>query len=170
MRSATAVASVVLAGVLSVPVGAQYRAPAGVERFEPTPTLEPSAARARPDTTESRSEIHVVRGIIGGVIGGVGGALLGTQIGVSTASGCQGELCQLGPAVLGFGLGESIGLAIGTHLGAGGRGNVAMTALTSLGTLAGGLVVAAAAPRGTPAVAVTLIPIAQLAVALLMER
>lgn len=76
----------------------------------------------------------------------------------------------MGPALLGFGLGESIGLAIGTHLGASGRGNVAGTAISSFGILVGGLVVAGSAPHGTPAVAIVLIPAAQLALALAMER
>jgi hypothetical protein len=169
MRSAIAVASVLLTSVLSAPSVAQYRTPVGAQRLERSAGLEPSAPMQRHDSL-GRTEINVGAGIAGGVLGGVGGAFLGTVIGASSASGCQGEYCAFGPALLGFGLGEAIGLAAGTHLGARGSGNVALSALTSVGILVGGLLVAAAAPPGTPAIGLTLIPAAQLAAALAMER
>jgi hypothetical protein len=168
MKGAIALASAILTSVLAVPSGAQHRAPTGVQRLELSARFEPSMVGRR-DTTE-RPEINAVGGIIGGLVGGAGGALAGTMIGAQSAAGCHGELCQLGPALLGFGLGESIGVAVGAHLGARGRGNVAMTAISSVGILVGGLVVAGAAPRGTPAIALALIPAAQLAMALAMER
>jgi hypothetical protein len=170
MKLSTAIASVIVTTSLSVPSEAQYRAPVGVERLALSEGFEPGAAAARRDTAEGRSEINAVGGIVGGLIGAAGGAFVGAMVGASSASGCHGEYCAWGPALIGFGLGESIGLAIGTHLGASGRGNVAGTAISSFGILVGGLVVAGAAPRGTPAVAIALIPAAQLAVALAMER
>jgi hypothetical protein len=140
-----------------------------VERLQPSAALEQSPRPGR-DTTISRPEINVVGGIVGGVLGGVAGAALGTMIGASTASGCREEFCAFGPALVGFGLGEPIGVAMGTHIGARGRGDVAGTALSSIGILIGGLLVAAAAPRGTPALALVLIPAAQIATALAFER
>ena len=169
MKVSTAIASVIVATLLSVPSEAQHRAPVGVQRLALSEGFEPSTA-ARRDTAEGRSEINVVGGIVGGLLGAAGGAFVGTMVGASSASGCRGEYCAWGPALLGFGLGESIGLALGAHLGARGRGNVAMTAISSVGILVGGLVVAGAVPRGTPGVAITLIPAAQLAMALAMER
>ncbi|MFL5605798.1 MAG: hypothetical protein ACJ8AD_05070 [Gemmatimonadaceae bacterium] len=169
MKTSIAVAGVALASVLSTAGGAQYRAPAGVQRLELSVGSEPTGA-TRYDTTVAPHEISIVGGLIGGLLGGVGGAFLGTVIGASSARGCQGEYCAFGPAIIGFALGEPIGLAIGTHLGARGRGNVAATAISSIGILVGGLVVAGAAPRGTPPVAIALIPAAQLVMALAMER
>jgi hypothetical protein len=171
MKSSTAIASIILASVLlSAPSEAQYRAPAGVQRLELSTGLEPSTAGTRRDTTVGPPEISVARGIVGGVLGGVGGAFVGTMVGAASASGCRGEYCAFGAALVGFGIGEAVGLAVGTHLGARGRGNVAATALSSVGMLIGGLVVAATAPRGTPPIALTLVPAAQLAVALALER
>jgi hypothetical protein len=170
MKSLAAIASVILASVLSAPSGAQYRAPAGVQRLELLTGHEASTVGTRRDTTVGPPEISVAGGIVGGVLGGVGGAFVGTMIGVTSAEGCQEEYCALGPALIGFGMGEAIGLAVGTHLGARGCGNVAATAISSVGILIGGLVVAIAAPRGTPAIALALVPAAQLAVALALER
>ena len=120
------------------------------------------------DTVETRAGINAVGGVIGGLLGGVGGALAGTMIAVQSSSGCKAEYCQLGPALLGFGLGESIGLAVGTHLGARGRGDVALSALTSMGIMVGGVLVSVAVGEGR--MALPLIPLAQLAAALSMER
>ncbi|MDQ6633519.1 MAG: hypothetical protein M3Z10_02050 [Gemmatimonadota bacterium] len=167
MKSSTAIASIVLATGLAAPSGAQYRAPTGVQRLELSTRFEPSTAGRR-DTTERPPEINAVSGIIGGLVGGAGGALAGTMIGAQAAAGCHGELCQLGPALLGFGLGESIGLAVGTHFGARGRGDVALSALTSVGIMVGGVLLSAAAGEGM--ITLPLVPFAQLAAALAMER
>jgi hypothetical protein len=167
MKSAIALASVILTSVLAVPSGAQYREPVGAQRLELSTRFEPSTAGRR-DTTERPPEINAVTGIIGGLVGGAGGALAGTMIGAYSASGCYGELCQLGPALLGFGLGESIGLAVGTHFGAHGRGDVALSALTSVGIMVGGVLLSAAAGDGR--ITLPLVPFAQLAAALAMER
>jgi hypothetical protein len=168
MKSSTVIGSIVLASVLSVPSGAQYRAPAGVQRLELSVGFDRSSANGHRDTTENRPGIDAVGGVIGGLLGGAGGALAGTMIGARVAAGCREELCQLGPALLGFGIGESIGLAVGTHFGARGRGDVALTALTSVGIMVGGMLVSVAA--GEPLIALPLVPMAQLAALLAMER
>ena len=168
MKSAIALASVILTSVLALPSGAQYRAPAGVQRLELTTRVESSMVAGRRDTTENRPEINAVGGVIGGLLGGAGGAFAGTMIGAYSAAGCQGEYCQFGPALLGFGLGESIGLAVGAHLGARGRGDVTLSALTSVGIMVGGVLVSAAVGEGM--ITLPLVPLVQLAATLAMER
>jgi hypothetical protein len=168
MRTSTTIMYLSLATLLAAPSEAQYVAPAGVQRLELPVDRENGRATARRDTVEG--QMDPVLGLVGGVIGAASGALIGGMFGGVAASGCTGELCHLGSVAIGVGLGESFGLALGTHLGAGGRGNVALSALSSFGILFGGVLVGVSAPRGTPAIALTIIPVIQLVAALAIER
>jgi hypothetical protein len=103
------------------------------------------------------------------VVGGALGLFGGGALGVRSANGCTDEFCALGPALLGAGLGESIGLAVGVHIGSRGRANPLETSLMNMGILAAGLLVAAAAPSGLQEATLVLIPVTQLGLTLLME-
>lgn len=105
--------------------------------------------RASRDTLPTPRALSRTGAMIGGIGGAVAGALLGTAIGAGTAQGCHGEFCGLAEAALGFAMGESLGLAVGTHLGSGSRehGNIVLTTLTSAVILVGGTMLGASAGR-----------------------
>jgi hypothetical protein len=98
------------------------------------------------------------------MLAGAFGALAITNRGT-----CSGEDCGLASFIIGGAIGESIGLAVGTHYGSRGRGNVALAALASTAIGAAGLAGAFAAERAAPVILIA-VPIVQLAVTLAMER
>ena len=151
--------------------------------------VSPSAVRAADGTTRPaslsdtvpaqprelrRPGINRVNTVFGGVLGGVGGTLLGLAIARQTSKGCHGELCGLGEALLSATLGETIGLAVGAHLGSGATGSekVLQTTLSSLGILIGGVFAGAGLSGlngGLGEIMLPLTPVLQLAAAVLIE-
>jgi hypothetical protein len=126
-----------------------------------------SARTADPDSsTRLSTGLNHGRAIGGGLALGLVGAVGGSLVGAATASGCKGEYCALGPVALGLAIGESVGVALGTHLGSGGHGGVgtAMLVSTAIGITG---VFAAAASGG---IALPLVPVVQIATVLAMER
>lgn len=101
-------------------------------------------------------------------------AFAGAYTGVYLASKqrCSGEACGLAAAGLGFLVGESIGVAVGTHIGAGGKGNLLLeTVVTTAITAAGVAVMAGYHNSSSSAIPITLVlvPLAQLAAVLAIE-
>ena len=112
-----------------------------------------------------------MRGIAGGVLAGGLGLGLGLISGANLSSGpdCPGEDCGLFGAIAGAVIGESVGLALGTHYAGAGRGNVLATTLAS--TALGMVGVAAAwSAEGAAPYIIGVTPIIQGAVILAMER
>jgi hypothetical protein len=174
------VLAVLLVPVVTMPGRAQYLAPMAARQLDTTesafilPSTRPTSDAAAPaDTLPAvRREGSPIGTIVGGVIGGVAGALIGVGIAEHSTRGCHGELCGLGEALLGFSLGESLGLAVGAHVGSGSRRpeNLAVTSMTSVGILVGGALVAAAlSPVGASAIMLPLTPALQLAAAVAIE-
>lgn len=113
----------------------------------------------------------LVGGVLGGLIGGVAGMYLGAAI----RDGCQGDFCGLEGAVLGIGIAEPLGLAIGAHLGSGSTRHerILLTAATSAAILVGGTLLGAAAGQAAGPVALVMIPLIpalQVAAAVAIER
>jgi hypothetical protein len=131
----------------------------------------PLAVRAAPrDTLPARRELSRTGAMIGGIGGAVVGAFAGVAIGAGSAEGCHGEDCGLVQAVLGFALGESLGLAVGTHLGSRSteHSNIILTTLTSTAILVGGTFIGAGMQQAG-VVMVPLTPVMQLAAAWAIE-
>jgi hypothetical protein len=138
------------------------------------PFLGAPVAIARDTVPEPVPEISTVGTVVGGVIGGVAGTFLGAVIGAGATSGCQGDLCGLEGALLGVLVGEPLGLGIGSHIGSRSRthGNIALTSLTSVAILVGGVIAGvgmghAAGPAGMFMIPLT--PALQLATAVAIE-
>jgi hypothetical protein len=112
----------------------------------------------------------VIVGFAGGTILGFAGAYTGAYL--ATRNRCSGEDCGLAAAILGFLVGESVGIATGTHIGAGGKGNLLLEAVvTTAITAAGVAVIAGYHNSSSSAIPITLglMPLAQLAAVLAIE-
>ncbi len=120
---------------------------------------------------EPTKPVRMAGGIAGGIAGGATGLLLGMYGGVAIAEGgnCRGEECGLLGAILGLTVGESLGMAVGTHFGSRGHGNLALAALTSTAIGVAGLYACAGAEGAAPVI-LSAVPVIQLAVLLAMER
>jgi hypothetical protein len=158
----------------AVPTRAQYLAPVAVRPLAAPSTVRPGsdAVASRDTLAAAGREISPVGTIIGGAVGGVAGALLGVAIAAQASRGCQGEFCGLGEGIIGFGLGESIGLAVGAHIGSRSprHENIFLTSLSSVGILVGGVLGAVALDRaGGAGIMIPLTPALQLAAALAIE-
>ena len=110
-------------------------------------TLSPVAVLAERTTSASTDTVPIAPfkpnatgTIIGGALGVGVGAVAGTLAGVAIASGCHDEYCALGSAALGFVIGESVGVAIGAHLGSGSprHGRLVLSALSAGAIFIGG--------------------------------
>lgn len=173
-----------LVSVFVPPSGAQRVAPVALRVSDvaplviaaPVSTPFPGApvGMARDTVPEPIPKTSAVGTVVGGVIGGVAGTFLGALIGAGATHGCSGELCGLEGALVGALIGEPLGLGIGSHLGSRSRRheNVALTSLTSLAILAGG--VAAGVPLGrfdshVGGMMIPLTPMLQLATAVMIE-
>jgi hypothetical protein len=158
-----------------VPSRAQYLAPVAVRPLAAAPTTSAGAvpATTRDTLAEARREISPVGTIVGGVVGGVVGSLIGLAIASRTHMSCQGDdFCGLGEGLVGFSLGEPIGLAVGAHLGSRSTHpeNIYKTSLASAGILVGGVLTAVGLSQvGGAAIMVPLTPAFQLAAALAIE-
>lgn len=159
------------------PSEAQRLAPVAVRALDVAPlnvAEQPGAtfSAASPADTlpEPRRAISPVGTIIGGVAGGVVGAFVGLALGARSAEGCHGEECGLLNAILGFALGESLGVGVGAHLGSRStrHENVILTTLTSTAILVGGTFLGAAMQQAG-AVMVPLTPAMQLTAAWAIE-
>ena len=175
MRAPCTFPLVVLLSVACASRGhAQYVSPSAVQ------AVHTDAMPSHLDTMETRRpevpkrSINRVNTVFGGAVGGVGGTLLGLAIARQTSQGCHGELCGLGDALIGFTLGETIGVAVGAHLasGATGSGKVLQTTLASLGILVGGAFAGAGLSSlnsGLGEIMLPLTPVLQLAAAVWIE-
>ena len=172
MTATAAIACTALVILLAAPCQAQYLAPTAVRHLDvPAEVPLVFSAVVRGDTVERWGRINTTGGIIGGVIGAAGGSVLGATIGVSSARNCKGEECGLASALLGFAIGESVGLGLGTHFGSGGNGDAILTTFTSFVTLVGGgLMATAASSSGAPRILFVAVPALQITAALAVER
>ena len=168
----------VLASVLGVlassPCGAQYLMPVGV-RPPDLPLSSDAAPHAAvivfPDSVGQ--SINRAGGIAGGLLGGALAGAIGAAIALEQSRRCEGDLCGLGYGLLGFAIGEPIGLAVGTHIGAKGHGNVLLSSFASFGLLiVGGALTAGVSSVAPPlgVVGVIAVPAVQISAALAIER
>lgn len=157
---------------------AQRLAPLAMRASEAAPidrgaTSAAVEATVRDTLPTPRREISPVGTILGGVAGGVVGTFAGILTGGAIARGCQGEMCGLGPVLLGSVIGESVGLAAGAHLGSRSsrHEHVVASALASTGVLIAGVFLGAGIARvgGPGVVMVPVTPALQLAAALAIE-
>ena len=169
-----------LVPLLTMPGRAQYLTPVAARQLHlADPGSIPDMTRAASDVAPPADTLPAVRRagspmgtIVGGVIGGAAGALLGVAIAAQSTQGCQGEYCGFGEALLGFALGESVGLGVGAHIGSGSRrpGNLALTTVTSVGILMGGAFMAVGlSQNGASVVMLPLTPALQLVAAVAIE-
>ena len=131
--------------------------------------IEPVAVTLQPPVDSSvsrtpREPINSTGGIVGGLVGGVVGMYAGAMLGNAMSKG-RTQCDDCGYVLLAAVVGESIGLATGTHYGARGNANVGVTSLASAGIGVAGVFAAFGAP-----ILAALVPVAQLAVVLAMER
>jgi len=142
----------------STPVETYFASPVVLARMDVPPSMR-AAAR---DTLPAPPELSLAGTVLGVIGGGVVGAFTGLAIGAESARGCHGELCELGPAVLGVLLGESLGVGLGTHLGSRStkHDHIMLTTLSSMVILVSGALVASSAPQG--AVMLPLTPVLQI--------
>jgi len=144
--------------------------------------IEPVAAFSRSVSTDATSrqsaQIEAPKGpfltwggVGGGIVGGTVGIFGGMLAGVALAhvGTCAGEDCSLGSALAGAAVGEMIGLAVGAHVGSASRGNLVVSALTSVGIGAAGALALRRPGGAAPAIALA-IPVLQLAAVLALER
>jgi hypothetical protein len=174
MRIPIAAMSALQLSLAAVPSRAQHIAPVAVR-----PLAAASAVRFDRDTISTadtlagaRREASEVGTVIGGVIGGVGGTFIGLAIASRTNMNCHGDFCGIGEALIGFSLGEPLGLALGAHLGSRSAHpeNILKTSLASAGILVGGALAAAMLSQtGGSAIMIPLTPVFQLAAAVAIE-
>jgi len=144
--------------------------------------IEPVAAFRRSVSTDGTSrqsaQIETTKGPLltwggvgGGIVGGTVGIFGGMLAGVALVhiGTCAGEDCSLGTALAGAVVGEAVGVAVGAHVGSAGRGNLAVSVLTSAGICAAGAL-ALRHPSGAAPAIVVAIPVLQLAAVLALER
>jgi hypothetical protein len=169
---AVAIAALLSASCVSTS-SAQHVSPSGARAVDggtPLPSFLDTIPGVRHDAAEQLPKR--AQTLVGGAVGGVGGALLGMAIARQTSKGCSGDFCSIGASFLGFALGESIGLAVGAHLGSGSSGSekIVATTLSSLGILAGSTFAAVGLSRaGMGGIMIPLTPALQLGAALLIE-
>jgi hypothetical protein len=158
--------------LVAVPGRAQYLAPVAVRPLAAAAiTRQDVDAVPRRDTlTDARREISEAGTLVGGAAGGVAGALIGLAIASRTHMDCHVDYCGLAEGALGLGLGESIGLALGAHLGSRSThsAHIVTTALSSVVIAAGGTFAALMLGEGG-VIMVPFTPALQLAVALVVE-
>jgi hypothetical protein len=174
MRVPIVITSALFSSLAAVPSRAQYLAPVAARPLAVVSTVRPGSdnAPSRDTLAGVRREISPVGTIIGGVMGGVAGAVVGVAIASRTTMNCHGEFCGFGEALLGFGLGESIGLAVGAHVGSRSprHENIFLTSLSSVGILVGGVLGAVALDHaGGAGIMIPVTPALQLAAALAIE-
>ena len=152
---------------------AQSYAPVALRAFDnKAPALAQFDTTAHEVQQVSATRMRQVRTVVGGAVGGVAGTLMGIAIAGQTSRGCHGEFCGIGDFLLGVALGESIGLAVGSHLASGATGpeRLMLTTLSSVAILAGGVAAGAGlAQAGAGGVMIPLTPALQLAAAAFIE-
>lgn len=131
------------------------------------PTMNAAAAMAQTDTAQPKgrsSAVLAFGGVLGGGLGMFAGMLGGALLDGDPDPDCI-DFC-FGPGlVYGFLLGEAVGIATGVHLANGRRGSLPLSALTSAGVLAVGLVAASEQPE-----LALVVPIGQIIGAVNVER
>ncbi len=176
MTASKLILSLMLLPLAALPSEAQQIAPvalrvtdASIMEAMPEP-VRPLVAR-RDTEPDSRPTFSQLGGVVGGVLGGVVGTVAGAYVGGLSAAGCHGEFCGLGRVILGAGIGESIGLGLGAHIGSRSQRheNIMLTSLTSTAILVGGTALGLAMSDGG-AIMLPLTPALQLAAALAIER
>jgi hypothetical protein len=164
----------------ALPADAQQLAPLAARVSDAVPvdqrtTPAVAVATGRDTLPTPRREISPVGTIIGGVAGGVLGTFVGVLAGAGISEGCKGEMCQMGPVILGAVVGEAVGLATGAHVGSrsGSHGHVVVSAFTSVGIVIAGAFLGAglngAGAGGLGMIMVPVTPALQLAAALAIE-
>lgn len=152
-------------GVMSAPGGlVAQRLPAPF----PSVSQRPEARAPNPDTI--RPPGNPVGTVVGGVLGGTAVFFLGAIVGGNVENRyfpCHCDDPGLRGVLWGAAIGESVGLAIGAHVGNGRRGNLALDLLASAGVGAAGIATIVLA--GNNGTGLLLIPVAQLATVALAE-
>ena len=100
---------------------------------------------------------------------GTAGFFGGVWIGAEINRNCTGEFCELGGAAIGGMVGETLGLAIGAHLGNRHRGNIGLDLLTSAGVAAGGIAIAVGNDNNAGGI-LLVTAVVQLAATVVVER
>ena len=113
--------------------------------------------------------MNAARGIVGGILGGGIGFAAGFLGGAWTHENCGGEDCGLKAAIVGGTIAESVGLGLGAHYGARGRGNPLTATLTSTAIGVAGVAAAFVAEGAAPFI-IGITSVVQLAVVLATER
>lgn len=167
-----AMSALVLLPLVAVPSEAQYLAPSAVRPLTAA-AAEGSAVGAvasRDTLPDARRQISEAGTLIGGLVGGAAGAFIGLAIASRTHMDCHVDYCGLAEGFVGLTLGESIGLAVGAHVGSRStrRANIFMTSLASTVIMAGGAGAALMLGEGG-VIMLPMTPALQLAAALMIE-
>ena len=142
--------------MLLVPVLVVLFARSASAQWLPAPfvTLRGQAPRARQALSRAPGPGHPVPAVLGGVVGGAAGLFAGGMVGAAMESDCHCDDLALAGIVYGGLIGESVGLALGTHLGDGRGGNFALDLLTSAAGAGLGLALAAGENGGAALISV----------------
>ncbi len=157
-----------LSALITAPSAAQVLAPVAPTGRSAQTTGVSTDSLPHPARAAAMTPADIRRGFVGGVLGSVAGAIAGAAAGslLARKSGCVGEYCGLF-ALAGGTLGEPVGLAVGAHLGSGGRASMALTTLVSTAIAVTGSILAGAS--GAP-ITLALVPAIQLFAVMSLER
>jgi hypothetical protein len=109
-------------------------------------------------------------GLLGGTLGLLLGGTLGYGLETRLSENCY-DLCGLGGAIIGGGIGESLGMAFGVHAGNRQRGSYAAAVVGPIGVAVGAVVLGSVAGAGAPALVIALaVPGLQLFTSIRGER
>jgi hypothetical protein len=128
------------------------------------PTEKVGQGDGRPSTA-----LLVAGGLLAGAAGFFGGALAGAAL---TECEVEDDYCVLGGAIVGAGIGESLLMPVGVHVGDAGRGDLApgMLASAAIGAAGlAGLYISDFDPPAAPVI-VVVAPLAQLLATIAIER
>ena len=136
-----------------------------------SPSVSPDVPSRQPAQADgAKGPLLTWGGVGGGILGGTAGIFSGFLAGAVLARTvtCVGEDC-LGTVFSSVVVGEAIGVALGAHAGSAGRGNLAVSVLSSVGIAAAGVLALSHPSGAAPRIALA-IPLLQLGTVLALER
>lgn len=170
MRHRVAAALALLLTGVAPALSAQERAPSRFAELHPPPAPlwgpMPRQAPRPAQVGQDSPGTMVGYAVLLGTAGFFAGALAGYALETSFCDPCH-EWSGFPGLYLGAGLGESIGVAAGVHLGNHRRGSLPLDALASVGAGAAGVAVAAALGHSAP---LFFTPLAQIIASAAVER